>query len=145
MMEKLVEWMILAGETEVLGEILAWRHFVHHKSHLPDPGMKSGHRSGKPATNHFSYGVAARGLLVRGIKNGRCIPVEYTYLPLYCHCTVDQEFEPNSLFVTLHMLLAKSRVNVCTWDTIVFSGWECWGRLLELMRQMMLHCVLSEM
>jgi hypothetical protein len=54
MMEKLVEWMILTEETEVLGENLHRRHFVHHKSHLPDPGR----RGGKPATNRFSYGAA---------------------------------------------------------------------------------------
>jgi hypothetical protein len=38
--ENLVEWM--AGETEVLGENLAWRHFVHHKSHLTRPGIEPG-------------------------------------------------------------------------------------------------------
>jgi hypothetical protein len=52
-MEKLMEWTVLTGETEILGENLPRRHFVHHKSHLRDPGL----RCGKPATNRFSYGV----------------------------------------------------------------------------------------
>jgi hypothetical protein len=58
MMEKLVEWTVLAEKTELLGENLPRRHFVHHKSHLPDPGAKPGRRGGKPVTNRFSYGAA---------------------------------------------------------------------------------------
>jgi hypothetical protein len=57
-MEKLVELMILERETKLLGEILPGRHFVHHKSHFPDPGANPGRLGGKPATNRLIYGAA---------------------------------------------------------------------------------------
>jgi hypothetical protein len=41
MMKNLVEWR-LAGETEVLGENLPLRHYVHYKSHLTRPGLEPG-------------------------------------------------------------------------------------------------------
>jgi hypothetical protein len=57
-LQKSVEWTVLTGKTEVLGKPLLRRHFFHHKSHLPDPGVNPGRRGGKPATNCFSYGAA---------------------------------------------------------------------------------------
>jgi hypothetical protein len=49
----------LAGETEVLGEILPQRHFCPSQNPTwPDPGLNPGRRVGKPATNRLSYGAA---------------------------------------------------------------------------------------
>jgi hypothetical protein len=67
--------MVLVGEIEVLGENLLRRHFVHHKSHLPDPGANPGRRSGKPATNRFRYGAASFEYVYIFIKVYRSMPL----------------------------------------------------------------------
>jgi hypothetical protein len=64
----------LAGETEVPGGNLSQRHFVHHKSHLPEPGSNPGRRDGKSATNRFSYGAASHNLLKKMILKLQRIP-----------------------------------------------------------------------
>jgi hypothetical protein len=48
----------VAGETERLRENLHQCHFVHHKSHMPDPGSNPGRRNGKPTTNRLRYSTA---------------------------------------------------------------------------------------
>jgi hypothetical protein len=50
----------LAGETEVLGENLPHRQFCPSQNPTwPDPGLNTGRRGGKPATNRLSYGAAS--------------------------------------------------------------------------------------
>jgi hypothetical protein len=49
----------LAGETKVLGENLPQRQFCPSQNSIwPDPGLNTGRRGGKPATNHLSNGAA---------------------------------------------------------------------------------------
>jgi hypothetical protein len=56
--EKQMEYR-LAGETEILRENQPQRHFCPSQNPTwPGPGLNSGRRGGKPATNRLSYGAA---------------------------------------------------------------------------------------
>jgi hypothetical protein len=66
----LVEWR-LAGETEVLGENLPQRLFVHHKiPHGQTRAWTPDHSGGAPATNRLSYGAAQSSGLLFNLEYG---------------------------------------------------------------------------
>jgi hypothetical protein len=62
----------LAGETEVLGEILPQRHFRPSQNPTwPDPGLNPGRRGEKPVTNRLSYGAADTRLTTADCESGK--------------------------------------------------------------------------
>jgi hypothetical protein len=65
----------MAGETEVLGENLPRRHFVHHKSHLTRPGI--GHGTGLFRENVYLYDVQVSTCLVEAYEDYNCFEVSF--------------------------------------------------------------------
>jgi hypothetical protein len=124
--------MILAVETKVLGENLPQRHFVHHKSHLPDPGANPGRRIEKPATNRLQ--------LWRGTPWNRVLPEKLIKKLLACiitrslfRCSQDSTtalylnqinpihshpiLQRRVLILSFHLCLGLSRAYLCCFPT----------------------------
>jgi hypothetical protein len=99
--EQLVKWRF-AGETEVLGENLSQRHFVHHKiPHNQTRAWTPDRSGGKPATNSLRYGAALwlRILLHGEVFRGFSVSQEE------CGERTFQEFWPFSyVYLSIHYL-----------------------------------------
>jgi hypothetical protein len=101
-MENLVEWR-LTGETEVLGENLPQRHFIHHKSHLTRPGQPQ--RLTASATTRPLYYLV--------------ISYFYTFF-----------FHVSALIDIYYKMLSKTQFSRCyEMECILF--WICFLRLLK--------------
>jgi hypothetical protein len=46
------------GKSKYSKKNLLQCHFVHHKTHMADPGLNQGFHGERPATNHLSHGTA---------------------------------------------------------------------------------------
>jgi hypothetical protein len=77
-----VDWQ--GKHTAVLGENLSQRHFCPSQNpKWPDPGLNSGRRGGKSATNRLSYGAAPGiNFLISSLGNASCY-VLVLYIELY--------------------------------------------------------------
>jgi hypothetical protein len=88
----------LAGETEVLGKNLPQGHFCPSQNPTwPDPGLNSGRRRGKPATNRLSYGAVFLG--ATGAWGWQ------PHLHLWADCLVNVGVSSSHNFMGLHGLL----------------------------------------
>jgi hypothetical protein len=69
--EKYVEWK-LAGETEILGENILQRHFVHHKSHMTRPRART--RAAAVGSQRLTAWAMARPMLyIKAVKEVKLI------------------------------------------------------------------------
>jgi hypothetical protein len=112
----------LAGKTEVLGENMPQCRFVHHKSHMSDPGSNPGPHGGKSATNSLSYSTAISQLTFTIF--GLAEPYMHTIGLLKLSSRIAQ-YRKDTILTVVHSVSQCVLSNFAVWMSlaIIYTAW----------------------
>jgi hypothetical protein len=138
MMEKLVEWW-LVWKTEVPGENLPQRRFVHYEPHMLCPDANPGRRGGKPATNRLSYGTAGYSLLLLSLPILRCFTLISGWTEFHKICFFIFPFSIlynffKSFSSVCKLLFPNIEILYCTWLKGFLYSADLWYTLVFILQ-----------